>query len=188
MTADETRCCVSTKSIKVYVFYIFLKKAYWSKRPAVQQDLFFSAALGLRDDPGQRNLCDLQPFMNKDQLQQRNWTDLRPSHKATHEPHCSSSRLEQLHKTSAEAKHAHTLMSCYSVFTSVLAGKTPSFLPNLQTQYWLRLLPATASSTSVRLAAAGRSSCPGSTPGRKKNTGSPHWAALGDPTVDLVTH
>lgn len=91
-----------------------------------------------------------------------------PRDKAAQEPHSSSSRLEQLHKTSAEAKHAHTLMSCYSVFTSVLAGKTRSFLLNLQTQCWLGFLLATASAASVPLAAAGRSSCPGSTPGSEK--------------------
>lgn len=57
------------------------------------------------------------------------------------------------------------------------------FISPPDAEHWLGFLSVSASSSSVRVTIAGRSSCPGSTPG--ENTGSPYWAVLSDLTLDF---
>lgn len=154
--------------------------------------------------------ADLLLFVREDQLELTEHCTLSlPLHRTAHgrvRPHSNADtqrRFKQLQKTSAEFRRPHVIIPLCLHFSgeSASAGRhLISMLPvsrcathtknkNWHTvQPWLPVLCQLLPWCRSLLFTAGRSSCPGSTPG--ENTGSPHWAVLGDPTSganDLLT-
>lgn len=103
-------------------------------------------------------------------------------------------RFKQLQKISAEFRRPHVISPLCLHFSgeSASAGRLHTEKKKNNNwravQPWLPVLCQLLPWCRSLLFTAGRSSCPGSTPG--ENTGSPHWAVLGEPTSganDLLT-
>lgn len=156
--------------------------------------------------------ADLLLFVREDQLELAEHCTLSlPLHRTAHgriRPHSNTDtqrRFKQLQKTSAEFRRPHVISPLCLHFSgeSASAGRhLISMLPVSRCathgkkhnkswralQPWLPVLCQLLPWCRSLLFTAGRSSCPGSTPG--ENTGSPHWAVLGEPTSganDLLT-